>query len=95
MQKIVNIEVVLNSRCETLCDAAYFYFYIEQCHWQKTPLGDSLFLLVEIRKGWSHSGPEFPVWEKTLYEVGQSPSQPYVMQVFLYSEPSGGVVNLL
>ena len=46
-------------------------FYIEQCHWQNTPLMDSLFLLVEIRKGWSNSDSKFPIWEKTLYKVGQ------------------------
>ena len=37
--EVVNIEVILNSRSETLCDAVYFY--IEQCHRQNTLLGDS------------------------------------------------------
>ena len=86
-------EVILNSRSETLCDAVYFY--IEQFHWWNTPLGDSLFLLVEIRKDWSDSGLEFPVQVKTLYEVGQSALQPHAMQVFHYSEPPGSVISLI
>ena len=46
--EVINIEVIFNSRSDTLCDAVYFY--IELCHWQNTPLRDSSFLLGEIRK---------------------------------------------
>ena len=90
--EVVNIKVIMNSRSKTLCDVVYFY--IEQCHWQNTPLRDYLFLLVEIRKGWSDLDSEFPVREKTLHESGKSASQPHAMLVFRYSEPPG-VVSLL
>ena len=55
---------------------------------------DSLFLLVENRKGWFDSYPEFPVREKTLYDVVQTTSQPHPMLVFHHSKPPGGVVSL-
>ena len=92
--EVINIEIILNSRSKTLYDA--IYFHIELCHWQNTtPLRDSLFLLVEIRKGWSDSDTdsEFPVWEKT--EVGQSTSQHHIIQVFKYSKLPGGFISLL
>ena len=91
--EVINIEVIFNSSSDTLCDAVYFY--IEQSHWQNTSLGTSLFLLVEIRKGWSYLDSEFPIQEKTPYEVGQFALQSLAMQVFHYSEPPGGVINLL
>ena len=91
--EVVNIEVILNSRSETLFYAVYFY--IEPCHWQNTPSGNSFFLLVEIRKGWSDLDSEFPVREKLLYEVGQSASQLHAMQVFHCSKPPGGVISFL
>ena len=78
--EVVNIEVIQNSRGETLRDA--LYFHIEQWHWQNTLLVDSLFLLVEIRKGWSDSDSDFPTREKTLKEVRQSTSQLHDLSLF-------------
>ena len=60
-----------------------------------TPLRDSLFLLVEIRKGYSDLDSKFPVKDKTLSDVGQSASQPLAMQVFHYSELPGSLISLL
>ena len=92
--EVINIEVILNSRSQTLCDAAYFY--IEPSQWQNTPLRDSHFLLVEIRKkSWSNSDLKFPIREITLYEARQSALQPYVMSVFHYYKSTGDVVGLL
>ena len=54
-------------------------------HWQNIPGG--------IPSSCSNS--EFPVWEKTLYKVGQSPLYLHAMQVFHYSETPGGVLSPL
>ena len=53
--EVVNKEVFLNFMSEKLCDAVFFFML------------NSIFLLVDIRKGWSDSDSEFPVQEKTLY----------------------------
>ena len=80
--EFVNIEVILNSRRETLCDAVYFYIYnvTDKIPPWRTP--SSCLWRLEVRK-------------KTLYELGQSALPSHAMQVFYYSEPPGGVVSLL
>ena len=86
--EVVNIKIVINSRSKIPCNTASFY--IKQFHGQNIPLRDSLFVLVEIRKRWSDSDSELPIWEKTLYEVREFSSQSKAMEIFHYSElPSG------
>ena len=87
--EVVNVKITINSRSKTPCNNVNFYI-IKQCHWQNTPLRDSLFLFVDITKRWSDLGSEQLVQEKTLHEVRQSSSQSKAMEIFHYSELLSG-----
>ena len=89
--EVVNVKITINSRSKTPYDIVHFY--IKQCHWQNTPLRDSLFLLVEIRKRWSDS--ELLIREKTLYDIRPSFLQSKAMKIFHYCEFPSGLISLL
>ena len=86
--EVVNIKITIDSRSKTPCNTVNFY--IKQCHWQNTPLRDSLFLFVDISKCWSDLDLELLVREKTLQ---QSSSQ--AMEIFHYSKLLSGLISLL
>ena len=91
--EVSNVKITINSKCKTPCNTVNFY--IKQCYWQNTPLRDSLFLFVEIRKCWSDLNSELPVREKTFYKVQQSSSQSKAMEIFHYSKLPSGLINLI
>ena len=63
--EVVNVKITINSRSKTPCNTVNFY--VKQCHWQNTPLRESLF--VEIRKRWFDLDSELPIWEKIFLAV--------------------------
>ena len=90
--EVVNVKITINSRSKIPCNTVNFY--IKQCHWLNTPLKDSLFLYVEIRKPWCDLDSELPKERKLFMKFGNFP-QSKAMEIFHHSKLPSSLIKLI
>ena len=80
--EVIDIELVINSRIEALCNIVNFQ--IEYGHWQNTPLRDSLpSCLWKLERVDPTRTPNFLSERKLLRKLGNMPSSPRLCRYFI------------